>query len=1040
MWPLVRGFGRVLVTIFWANPLAQAIWEFLKIFFKGLIFFVYETLKLLVVGGAYLVYEVGRVAAIGIATVASEFWRVFIRPLLIELFIKGLMLPLVKFVIAMLFKLGVGLFYGIAIPIWVIVQLASIIYRYLIRPFVKFLVGIFVWAIKHLVSFVVIGSGKISNWASAGFQWAIKTMSIMAPKLNRLWNRLLSIPVVGPVMKILTALVKFPIELADAIYRAGRLLVSSFASGLSRISLAVFGAVRRFLTSRVALRIPSLPAILPIVSMLIGRPLQWLSDLWRSVISAIMSAGSRIAAPILSQLQRVPTFMLGADIIRAVFSRTLGRTILRFFGMAGIGSLILSFILDLIPWEDIGDLLKLSPRTRVYAQMSGRFIRILLSSMVLAFTGLVKAIFYDLPASFFDSVFRLQNTLTTRWRDTYNTFRDAIYSMFYRFFLDAQRQIAELESSFQLHDISEGFKRFADSLGYFVESQTTQFKRIQNSIVEANALITSLYTGLGVAPPGIDERLTRIGELTTAFNMATSDLADFAEQSKLIGALLSIVSEESAAFRTALAETSKAFEELAKLPSQEWFTQLPAELAIEETAFGQIVSELDKWLIYGPQSIWAQLNKLQKRIMELPEEQRRQLAGTLEWIEDAKRKIQDFGTLLHEAMKAPGEYRDALIRASQELASLLNREQFRASVIEPIANLLRELQDNFAEFQKRLQELADPRAIREFAKSLAEIQFDYLTEGFRQSAESAAQFNEYLRELGLVAKLNERSADDLVYAYQAVMTVLSKPAARNPAEAFYLLRDAFSRVSDEAKTLKIDFQRLYQLLVQYNFMQITGEAASEIQRRISELGKAIISAFKEIRETLMDAVNKFKEALDIAINSMGRLVFELNNILITSGEMTASFIDAAIENERRATQALIRELSFRAAEMRRHGATQQEIATALAAEWAKFWQSLKFVRPAWFKELSDLNQSIVNVAESTGDAIGELMVRNSELNNQLSFAGNVLAAALRIISRVGTITSAAAEYLVQYYDALNKAIQLSVDLRVLYRGLSAIWE
>jgi hypothetical protein len=110
------------------------------------------------------------------------------------------------------------------------------------------------------------------------------------------------------------------------------------------------------------------------------------------------------------------------------------------------------------------------------------------------------------------------------------------------------------------------------------------------------------------------------------------------------------------------------------------------------------------------------------------------LSGTLEWIEDAKRKIQDFGTLLHEAMKAPGEYKDAIIQASQELASLLSREQFRASVIEPIANLLRELQDNFAEFQKRLQELADPRAIREFVNSLAEIQFDYLTEGFRQSA------------------------------------------------------------------------------------------------------------------------------------------------------------------------------------------------------------------------------------------------------------------------------------------------------------------
>jgi TP901 family phage tail tape measure protein len=1039
-WPLVRGLWRVLVVVFWDNPLVQAILEFLKIFIGGLVFFVHETLRILIGGGAYLLYETGRVVAIGIATIAVEFWRAFLRPILVELFIKGLLLPLVRFVVMMLFRLSVGLFYGIAVPIAVVVRLASIIYRSLARPLIQFLVDLFAWVIRHLVSFLVIGADKVWNWASAGFQLLIKAMSFLAPRLNRLWNRLMTIPVIGPIMKILSALVKFPIDLADAIYKASKLLVASFASGIARIGLTVSGVIRRFLTSRIALRIPTLPAILPIVSMLVGKPLQWLSDLWRMVIAAIMSAGSKVAAPILSQLQRVPTFILGADIIRAVFSRTLGRTILKFFGMAGIGGLILSFILDMIPWEDIGRLFELSPKAQVYAQMSGRFIRTLLSSMVLAFVGLVKGIFYDLPASFFDSVFRLQNTLITRWRDTYETFRDAIYSMFYRFFIDAQRRIAELESSFQLNDIAEGFKRFADSIGYFVESQTNQFKRIQKSISEANELIASLYTGLGVAPPGIDERLTRIGELTTAFNLATSDLADFAEQSKLVGSLLSIVSDESALFKTALAETGKAFESLSKLPAKEWFTRLPPGMTVEETAFGKIVDEFDKWLIHGPQSIWVQLNNLQKRIQQLPEEQRRQLSGTLEWIEDAKRKIQDFGTLLHDAMQAPGEYKDAIIQASQELASLLSREQFRASVIEPIANLLRELQDNFAEFQKRLRELADPRAIREFANALAEIQFDYLTEGFRQSAEAASQFNEYMRELGLVAKLNERSADDLVYAYQAVMTVLSKPAARNPAEAFYLLRDAFSRVSDEAKTLKIDFQRLYQLLVQYNFMQITGEAATEIQRRIAELGKAIISAFREIRETLMDAANKFKEALDIAINSMGRLVFELNNILITSGEMTASFIDAAIENERRATQALIRELSFRAAEMRRHGATQQEIATALAAEWAKFWQSLRFARPASFKEVADLNQSIMNVAESTGDVIGELMVRNAELNNQLSFAGNVLAAAFRIISRVGTITSAAAEYLVQYYDALNKAIQISADLRVLHRGFSAIWE
>ena len=167
MWPLVRGLWRVLVVIFWDNPLAQAIWEFLKIFIKGLVFFVYETLRILIIGGAYLLYATGRAVAIGIATIAVEFWRVVLKPILVELFIKRLLLPLVKFVVMMLFGLSVGLFYGIAVPIAVIIKLASIIYRLLVRPFIRFLVDLFVWAIRHLVSFFVIGSKKVWNWASA---------------------------------------------------------------------------------------------------------------------------------------------------------------------------------------------------------------------------------------------------------------------------------------------------------------------------------------------------------------------------------------------------------------------------------------------------------------------------------------------------------------------------------------------------------------------------------------------------------------------------------------------------------------------------------------------------------------------------------------------------------------------------------------------------------------------------------------------------------------------------------------------------------
>jgi TP901 family phage tail tape measure protein len=1028
--PLARTAWRVLVTLLWANPLVQVIVEFLRVFGRVFAAVIYEAVRVLVIGGASILWEALRVVGFVLGGVAVEFWNVLLRPLLVELFVKRLIVPLVRFVLQMLVRTPLTIWsYGIVAPATFFAQVASFVYRQIARPFFQFLYFFSAWVFRHLVAYIMRGVAALGGYPRRGIQAAINMLSAMSGQLVRLWNRLMGVPIIAPILKILSALVKFPIELARALYHVGGQVASSFGSSVIRLTSLVWNRLYRMLTSRIVLRLPALPAVASIVTALVGRPLRWLANLWSTVVTSLLTTGSQFTAPLLAQLQRVPSFLLGADIIRAVFNRTIGRTLLRFLGLAGIGGLVTSLILDMIPWEDIGRLFEWSPQARVYSQMSGRFIRTLLSSLLLTFVGVVKAIFWDLPVGLLDSALRLQDTLFARWKGTYQTFYDAIYRMWYEFFTEAQRRITDLESSFQLLDVAVGLQRFANAIQDLVQGQVRQFSRLQQSLAEASQIINTLYTQMGVAPPGIDDRLTRVGELAVSFNMATSDLADFAERSKQVGALLAIVSGESSNLQQALKRTAEIFQTLAALPSSEWFMTPPPDLDLDQTVFGQLVEEFGQWLLHGPQSVYAQLTRMQQRIMQLPEEQRRQLAGTLEWIEEAKRRITNFGTILNQALQAPGQYKEAVLQAAQDLASFLSRDQFRSAVIDPISRMLSDLQEDFAEFQKRLQELADPRVIREFVNTLADIQFDYLTEGFHKSAEAAAKFNEYMQELGLVSRLNERSADDLVYAYQAVMDVLSKPAARSPAEAFQLLKDAFSRIGDEAKSLKIDFQTLYQLLMQYNFMQITDESAKELQRKLAELGKAIINAFRDIRETLMNAVAKFKEALDFVLGAISGFVFQLNGTLMTAHQMTAGFIDAAIENEQRATQAMLREFNFRAMEMRRHGATEQEILTTLAADWARFQQSLRFTRPPTFKELSDLYQSMINYFDALGYASGGLAAQNAELNNQLSFAANAFIAAMRIIQRTGQITAAAAEYLRQYYDALSRAMQVLTDIR-----------
>jgi DNA repair exonuclease SbcCD ATPase subunit len=196
----------------------------------------------------------------------------------------------------------------------------------------------------------------------------------------------------------------------------------------------------------------------------------------------------------------------------------------------------------------------------------------------------------------------------------------------------------------------------------------------------------------------------------------------------------------------------------------------------------------------------------------------------------------------------------------------------------------------------------------------------------------------------------------------------------------------------------------------------------------------------DIRNRLLAEAAKFKEALGIIVNAIAEFFVRVNGLFLDSQQITAAVIEAGIENERRATAAFLQELNLRVTTLRSHGASEREILAMLSAEWAKFTQSLQFTRPPSFKELSELNQAILGYAETTGDAFSEVMVRSAEANNLLTVAFRAWAAAMEIIQRTGQVTAAAAEYLAQYYESLNKALQLSADLRVKLRGLAGIWD
>jgi len=912
--------------------------------------------------------------------------------------------------------------------------------------------------LAQAVSFVATKIQSAFAWIAArlaalpqvfGFlQQTVRTLPQRLPWASQFVRLLLNATLI-PAYRILKAILwQFPIELVQSLITVSSLitapvvrLATTLIDKIKPMVASVFSAIARIFSRLTAFRIARLPVVpfawlySVLTHTLVTVPLRQFAALWKSIAAKLIASSVTITAPIFSALSRIPQFILGADIIRAIFSKTIGKTILRFFGMAGIGGLILSLILELIPWEDIGQVLHWSRQTVVSLQMSGRFIRILLGAMLLALTGIVKAITVDFIGGLID-IFRMRGfTLVSRWRDTLQTFRQSIEELFYNFMTDWKKEVTRIQQEARFEAVAEALDRLVTFIGDSFKTHTRNFQKLQIELSNFYQTLSGLFTGLGVAPPGIDERVTRIAELATTFNLALADYQSFLDQMQAARNLLDVIYGESAQMQARFSEASELIRKLAMLPEQLW---TPEPFAGAGSAVD--VMEQLHHLIIREAGLLDQLDNLRKRILQLPEEQQRQLAGTLEWIEDAKRKLIDFGKVLASAMQKPAEAKEDVIRAAEEIISVLGREQFRSAVTDPIANLLSNLQEQFAEFKRRIMELSDPRSIRDFVNSIAQVQFDYLTEGFRQSAEAARTFNEYLRELGLTSRVNERSALDLLSAYQAVMTVLAQPAAKSPAEAFRLMEDAFSRISDESKSVQINFQRLYDLLRRYNFMQITAEAARETHRRLSELAKSILDEFRNLIETFRNAAENFKSALDHLVESASAFYFGINNAVYDSIGLMTLFVDQAIAAERKATRSMLFELYVRSQEMRRLGATEAEIAAELGARWVRFVNSLKFTRTASLQELADLSRSYRAFAESAGNALDEIVLKHREAALYMQLARNAFVAGIRVIERTGSVTSAAVGYFRQYAEALRQAAEASLDYRVALRGLASLWD
>ena len=751
----------------------------------------------------------------------------------------------------------------------------------------------------------------------------------------------------------------------------------------------------------------------------------YLSRSIRNMLQSISEKLQQAVTPLLNQLSKLPQLAVGFDIARRIRIAGAWQRFARVFAVSFrlwlVGAL-LALMTDLIPVEEIGQIMGLSER------------RILQVKGILSFyrrfmLGIVPRTVYGIIEMILIAPIKglIRRNVIGEIRSAWRRLVDYWKQQWDAWSAEQEMSLRSIKQSIEgaTNTLSSAMAGIADTIA----SQSVQLSGLRNQISQK---INELQEMLGaarefgplVAPPGIGDEWDRIGELALFYRNALEDLYINLDQFNTVSDRLKAILALGEMMRSPAMEIADAAKELRDLPLEMWET-----VSRPDKPYIRVRPELENLLLrIGPSvnTILHNFRQIRDQLQSLPPEQRAAFRPMIQWLDSAISTGQKFGNVLDAVFKAPTQYREQFLQAMQDLASVMNADQLKASIFDPIREQLNDLNERLTELRRRAYELLDPREVRERLIALARAQFEALTAPYRVLAEMQQAWSEFMSDLtGDVTRDAVLATENLAAAFDEVLNALSRPAV-SPKEALEKLADAFELVGDNAKDIRVNIERLQQLLASENFMATTPEAIAAVRAELAKLGREVLDQLERIRR-YRDEVAKLRfEDLEDEIESL------------QGSFVSLSFaVDRALEAERRYHQSVWREAQLRYRMLIRLGVAPVE-AQQRVWDWARAQLRRRpLISPASLEDLQSITSSLVDQFEELGDAYNATVARSELASIALTRHYRYMSAASRIIAGTGRITQQAANYIQKGIEALNQALRTSLDVRVAVSGIGA---
>jgi hypothetical protein len=747
----------------------------------------------------------------------------------------------------------------------------------------------------------------------------------------------------------------------------------------------------------------------------------------RNLFSNIGTALSGLLKP-LGALASLPQLAIGADIFKRIKLagawQRLGRMLAIGFRMWIAGAL-LALLTDAIPIEDIGRMLGLSERRILQVKgILSFFKRFLFGMIPRTIYGIIDLILIApikglLRGDFFGAIKSAWRNLVDYWKSQWDAWH-------------AEQELAKREMKATIEGatsaLSEAFADIHDTIA----SQTIQLAGLRNQVAGKLSELRSILgaaraEGPMVAPPGIGREWDQIGELAVFYRSSLEDLYINLEQFNKVSNRLQAILALSETMRIPAAEIADAAKELRDLSLSAWET-----VYRPDRPWVRVTPELEAQLFrIGPSvnAILSSFRKIRDQLQALPPEQRVAFHSVIQWLNQAIAAGQEFGNVLDAVFKAPTTYREKFLEAMQKLASIMNADQLKASVFDPIREQLRDLNERLTEMHRRAIELLDPREVRERLLALARAQYEALTAPFRALAEAQQAWSDFMSDLtGDLTREAIDAANNLSAAFMNVLEMLGRPALR-PKEALEKLADAFELVGEDVKNIRVHIERLQQLLTSENFMATTPEALAAVRSELAKLGREVLEQLGRIRQ-LREEISKLRfEAMEDAIESV-----------IDSYDSLRFAVDRALEAESRYHQTVMQEARLRYLMMVRLG-VHPIIAQQRAWDWA--WQQLRrrpLAMPAALENLQSLTSSLADQFEELGDAYSAIVARSQVAGLAMQRYARYTTTAMQIVAGTGQLVQQAVTYMQRGFELFTQALRFSLDLRVAIAGVGAAFK